>query len=78
MTTEETKILTTFLPVFKGRIQQNIDSLKEHISKPKKDRDKKALKRILSETKELKHLVKEMEEKESTVVCPSCGEKIKT
>ena len=63
--------ITTFLPVFKQRLDWSITSLKEEIKKPKKERNKESLKRFLKEAKELKKLVKELDENASK--CPNCG-----
>lgn len=66
-----TEKVTAFLPVFKQRLEWSISSLKEEIKKPKKERNKESLKRFLKEAKELKKLVKELDENASK--CPNCG-----
>lgn len=66
-----TEKVTAFLPVFKQRLEWSISSLKEEIKKPKKERNKESLKRLLKEAKELKHLVKELDE--NATKCPNCG-----
>lgn len=63
--------ITTFLPVFKQRLDWSITSLKEEIKKPKKERNKESLKRFLKEAKELKKIVKELDD--NTSKCPNCG-----
>lgn len=63
--------ITAFLPVFKQRLDWSITGLKEEIKKPKKERNKESLKRLLKEAKELKHLVKELDE--NATKCPNCG-----
>lgn len=68
---ETNEKITAFLPVFKQRLDWSIAGLKEEIKKPKKERNKESLKRLLKEAKELKHLVKELDE--NTTKCPNCG-----
>lgn len=63
---------TTFLPVWKQRLQQDIDSLKHEIKKPKKERNKSTLKRLLKDCKELRDIIKELEGEQKK--CPKCGE----
>jgi len=68
---ETNEKITAFLPVFKQRLDWSITGLKEEIKKPKKERNKESLKRLLKEAKELKLLVKELDE--NTTKCPNCG-----
>lgn len=68
---ETNEKITAFLPVFKQRLDWSITGLKEEIKKPKKERNKESLKRLLKEAKELKHLVKELDE--NVTKCPNCG-----
>lgn len=66
---------TAYLPVFKTKLEKLRALIKDEISKPKKERSKDALKRLLQEAKELKKLVREMDKIE-TKRCPHCGEKL--
>ena len=66
---------TAYLPVFKTKLEKLRSLIKGEISKPKKERSKKSLKRLLEEAKELKKLVREMDKVE-TKRCPHCGEKL--
>ena len=67
--------VVAYLPVFKQKLDKLRQAIKDEINKPKKDRSKESLKRFLSEAKELKTLVKSLDE--STVKkCPHCGEKL--
>ena len=66
---------TAYLPVFKTKLEKLRSLIKDEISKPKKERSKDALKRLLEEAKEIKNLVKEMD-KHEVKRCPHCGEKL--
>jgi hypothetical protein len=68
-TTEEK--ITNFLPVFKQRLDYAHDELKKELNKPKKERNKKALKIFLSEIKEMRDVVGDLEKELNT--CPKCG-----
>jgi len=65
-------MLTTYLSVFEGRLSKIREDIKKQISKPKKERSKVFLKDLLSESKKLKKLVKEMKS-QSNKLCPQCG-----
>jgi hypothetical protein len=67
------KVLTTYLSVFEGRLTKIKEDIKKEISKPKKDRSKHFLKDLVVESKKLKRLVRDMKQ-ESQKLCPHCGE----
>ena len=67
--------LPNYLPVWEQQYQKIKGLIKEEIKKPKKDRKKQQLKRMLEECKELKYLIKSIKN-ENAKKCPHCGEKI--
>ena len=69
------KPVTAFLAVFEQKLTKLKTSIKDEIQKPKKERSKDRLKRFLTETKELKKLIKELKGSQSNH-CPHCGEKL--
>ena len=69
------KPLPTYLPVWESQFQKIKNLIKEEINKPKKERKKQHLKRMLEECKQLKHLIKQIKD-EYDKKCPHCGGKI--
>lgn len=69
------KLLPTYLPVWEQQFQKLKKLIKEEIDKPKKDRKKQHLKRMLEECKELKYLIKSIKD-EHDKKCPHCGGKL--
>jgi hypothetical protein len=69
------KLLPTYLPVWESQFQKIKGLIKEEIKKPKKDRKKQHLKRMLEECKELKHLILAIKD-ENTKRCPHCNERL--
>jgi hypothetical protein len=49
--------------------------LKEELTKAKHDRDRKAIRRIISDARKLNKTLKEMRNA-NTKLCPHCGEKL--
>ena len=49
--------------------------LKEELTKAKHERDKQAIKRIVTDARKLNRTLKEMR-KATTKLCPHCGEKL--
>lgn len=64
-------LTTAFLSVFQQRLEKDIESLRTEIKKPKKERNKDSLKRLVKDCKELKSIVYAMQE--DTKKCPNCG-----
>lgn len=67
--------IVAYLPVFKQKLDKLRQAIKDEINKPKKERSKESLKRFLAEAKELKTLVRSMDEAPAKK-CPHCGEKL--
>jgi hypothetical protein len=67
--------ITGFIEIFEGRLQKMKHNLKEELSKAKHERDKKFLRRMVSDARKLNRTIKEMRNV-SGKRCPHCGEKI--
>ena len=73
--TKEKKLIPNYLPVWEQQYQKIKDIIKSEISKPKKERKKQHLKRMLEECKELKRLIISIKGDKITEskICPHCG-----
>lgn len=67
--------ITGFIEIFEGRLQKTKHNLKEELSKAKHERDKKFLRRMVSDVRKLNKTIKEMRNV-SAKHCPHCGEKL--
>ena len=67
--------ITGFIEIFEGRLQKMKLHLKEELSKAKHERDKKSIRRNLSDARKLNKTLKEMRNV-NTKLCPHCGEKL--
>lgn len=67
--------ITGFVEIFECRLTKMKLHLKEELSKAKHDRDKKSIRRIISDARGLTKTLKEIRNITSKH-CPHCGEKI--
>jgi len=67
--------ITGFLEIFEGRLTKMKLHLKEELAKAKHQRDKNAIRRIVSDARKLNRTLKEMRSA-SAKKCPHCGEKL--
>ena len=67
--------ITGFIEIFEGRLNKMKLHLKEELTKAKHDRDRKAIRRIISDARKLNKTLKEMRNA-ATKLCPHCGEKL--
>jgi len=67
--------ITGFIEIFEGRLNKMKLHLKEELGKAKHERDKQAIKRIVTDAKKLNRTLKEMRNT-NTKLCPHCGEKL--
>jgi hypothetical protein len=67
--------ITGFIEIFEGRLTKMKLHLKEELSKAKSDRDRKNLRRLISDARKLNRTLKEMRNA-SAKKCPHCGEKL--
>ena len=67
--------ITGFIEIFEGRLQKMKLHLKEELDKAKYDRDKKAIRRLVSDARKLNKTLKEMRNA-SAKKCPHCGERL--
>ena len=67
--------ITGFIEIFEGRLAKMKLHLKEELTKAKHDRDKKAIRRIVTDARKLNRTLKEMRNA-ATKKCPHCGEKL--
>jgi len=77
-------MITAFLDVFDDKLKRLKKHIKEELEKDRSKRDKKILKNLLKEAKELRNLIKDgrkdqqaCREKEC-VCCPKCGHEFDT
>ena len=65
--------ITGFLNVFETKVDNARKRIKQELEKPKEERNKKFLKQLLKEAKDLRNLVREMKEDHKVeVTCPHC------
>jgi len=62
------KPITAFAGVFEQRLNLLKQDLKKELQKAKSDRQKEKLKKLITECKEMRNLVRELKPK-----CPHCG-----
>ena len=68
--------ITAFLGVFEGKLDKLRKQIKKELDKPKKERNKHFLKKVLGEAKEIRALVSEMKDENTIEVkCPHCDKK---
>ena len=67
--------ITGFIEIFEGRLTKMKLHLKEELAKAKHQRDKNAIRRIVSDARKLNRTLKEMRNA-TTKRCPHCGEKL--
>ena len=67
--------ITGFIEIFEGRLNKMKLHLKEELGKAKHDRDRKAIRRIITDARKLNRTLKEMRNA-NTKLCPHCGEKL--
>lgn len=63
-----------FIGVFEHKLEKMKKRIKEELAKPKKERSKDVLKRIVKEANGLKKVIKKY--KKVSKKCPHCGEEI--
>ena len=71
----DTNGITGFVEIFEGRLNKMKLHLKEELGKAKHERDKNAIRRILSDARKLNRTLKEMRNA-TAKRCPHCGEKL--
>ena len=67
--------ITGFIEIFEGRLAKMKLHLKEELGKAKNDRDRKNLRRLISDARKLNKTLKEMRNA-SAKKCPHGGEKL--
>jgi len=63
-------IVENYLPVFESKVKKLRDNIVKELSIPKKNRNKKRLKKMLNEIKSLKKTIKSAKKIKT---CPHCG-----
>jgi hypothetical protein len=69
------KSVPNYLVVFESRLNDLKKRIQREIDKPKKDRERHHLKRMVHEANSLKKAVREARE-EHAMKCPHCGKRI--
>ena len=67
--------ISGFIEIFDGRLNKMKLHLKEELSKAKGERDRKAIRRIITDARKLNKTLKEMRNA-NTKLCPHCGERL--
>jgi hypothetical protein len=67
--------ISGFIEIFEGRLNKMKLHLKEELGKAKSDRDRKNMRRLISDARKLNKTLKEMRNA-SAKKCPHCGEKL--
>ena len=67
--------ITGFIEIFEGRLAKMKLHLKQELSKAKHERDRKVIRRFISDGKKLNKTIKEMR-KTNARICPHCGESL--
>lgn len=68
--------VSAFVGVFEDKLERIRKKLKAELEKPKADRHKADLKRIIKEAKDLRNMVREIRQEHSLEVkCPKCNHK---
>ena len=67
--------ITGFIEIFEGRLTKMKLHLKEELGKAKSDRDRKNVRRLLSDARKLNRTLKEMRNV-TAKKCPHCGERL--
>ena len=67
--------ITGFIEIFEGRLAKMKLHLKEELDKAKHERDRKNIRRLISDARKLNRTLKEMRNA-SAKKCPHCGEKL--
>jgi hypothetical protein len=72
-------MISGFMNVFEDRLNKLTGRIRKELEKPKKDRDRDALKAMVKDAKELQKLVRRWEEKQDDVkiTCPCCNKSFK-
>jgi len=73
-TTNEFVKIDAFIPIFDDKLKRHKNRLKELLAKPKKERDRKAIKALIKECKSLRDVVKKARKIKKT--CPNCGHEL--
>lgn len=78
MSVKQSKKLTGFLGVFEQKLDKMIARIKKEYEKPKSERNREGLKKLVKEAKEIRKLVREMQNETSeSCRCPACGHSFK-
>ena len=68
---------TAFYSVFKGKLENQKERLKEELKRAKSDRRKDFIRSEIKEMKSMRNLLKEMDKQMGSVTtCPHCGKDI--
>jgi hypothetical protein len=67
--------ITGFIEIFEGRLNKMKLHLKEELGKAKHERDRKNMRRLLSDARKLNRTLKEMRNA-TAKRCPHCGERL--
>ena len=62
--------MENFVPVFESKVKKLRDKIVKELSIPKKNRNKKRLKKMLNEIKSIKKTIKSAKK---IKICPHCG-----
>jgi hypothetical protein len=70
---KDEKISTAYINIFLDKSKKQRQRIEEILLLPKQQRDRKLLKRLLKDNKELRILFKKIEKSLHETTCPKCG-----
>lgn len=73
-TTNEIITIDAFVPVFDDKLKRIKKQLKGLLDKPKKERDRRVIKSLIKEARELRDTLKKARKIKKT--CPNCGHEL--
>lgn len=68
----EGQTISGFISIFEAKVNKQKERIQKELDKPKKERNRHALKEMLKETNSLKKRIKQAK-KQTAIKCPHCG-----
>jgi hypothetical protein len=68
--------ITSMLGVLQDKANRQRDRIRKILEKPRAERNKQMLKKLLKENKAIRKVLKQSKKQESKTVCPHCGQEI--
>lgn len=68
----DNQTISGFISIFEGKVKKQKERIQKELDKPKKERNRHALKEMLKEANKLKRTIKQAK-KQTSIKCPHCG-----